>query len=228
VTVKTDRLIEELTRQATPVRRLAPPLLRATLWLLGAVVIIAAIASFHGLTQEHGFHHMWAKFAETKSALQILASLSTGITAVVAAFMLSLPDRSPHWALLPVPALAFWALSIGYGCLTDWIERGAEGFVLGTSFGCFLTILGTSVPLGLFLGRVLRYAAATRPLETMTMGALGIAALSATGLSFYHELDATIMILIWHGGSTLIVIAATRLIGRRLLLRASHAVAAHA
>lgn len=220
MTTETDRLIEELTRQAVPVRRLSPPLLRAGLWLLGAVVIIAGLASFHGMNEEHGFHHMWMKLAETKVVLQVSASLVTGITAIVAAFMISLPDRSPNWALLPVPALAFWALSIGYGCLTDWVERGPDGFELGTSFGCFLTILGTSVPLGLFLGRVLRYAASIRPLETMTLGALGIAALSATGLSFYHELDATIMILIWHGGSTLLVIMATRMIGWRLVQRA--------
>ncbi|WP_158595879.1 NrsF family protein [Oleomonas cavernae] len=224
MTVETDRLIEELTRQAKPVRRLSPPLRRACLWLLGAVVVIAATAAFHGLNEAHGFHHMWAKLVETKLALQILASLASGVTAIVAAFMISLPDRSPNWSLLPLPALALWALSIGYGCLTDWIERGPDGFKLGTSFGCFLTIVGTSVPLGLLLGWALRYATAFRPLETMTMGALGVAALSATGLSFYHELDATIMILLWHGGSTLIVILMTRLIGARLLQRTARPV----
>lgn len=223
MTPRTDQLIEELTRQAVPVRRLAHPLLRAGLWLLGALLVVAGIGSFHGFTESHGFHHMWEKLGETKTLLQMVASLATGATAIVAAFMLSLPDRSPDWALLPVPALGLWLLSIGYGCLTDWIERGPDGFRLGTSFGCFLTMLGTSIPLGLFLSRVLRHATAARPLECMTMGALGIAALSAAGLSVYHELDATIMILIWHGGSALFIIAATRLLGARLLRRTARA-----
>lgn len=216
---QTAALIEALAADARPVRRLAPPLLRAALWLGAATVVIGAFAVLHGLSDPHGFGHMAAKFAERKFAFEWLTSLFTGLTAVVAAFHLALPDRSRRWVYLPLPALALWLSAIGYGCLTDWVRFGPDGFALGTSFACFMTILGTSLPVGLLMAAMLRHAEAAWPLETITVGALGVAALSATGLGLYHEIDATLMILIWHGGTVAAVTLAARLLGRRLVER---------
>lgn len=222
MTTNTDRLIDTLVSEARPVRRLRPPLVRAALWLAVSAVIIAAIAYWHAVKEEHGLRHLFGQFADLGFTLQWLASLLTGITAIVAAFELALPDRSRAWRLLPVPAVVFWFLSIGYGCLTDWVERGPDGFVAGHSFECFGVIVGTSVPLGLFLAWMLRFAGAAWPVETITVGALGTAALSAAGLSLYHDLDASLMILIWHGGTTALIVGVSRMIGRRMM-RAGHA-----
>jgi hypothetical protein len=60
-----------------------------------------------------------------------LAALATGVLAAVAAFMISLPDRSRRWLLLPAPALAIWVSTIGYGCLTDWVSIGPGGVQFG-------------------------------------------------------------------------------------------------
>ena len=47
--------------------------------------------------------------------------------AAVAAFMVSLPDRSQRWLLLPVPTLVLWVGTVGYGCLAGLLaERGAQ------------------------------------------------------------------------------------------------------
>jgi hypothetical protein len=45
--------------------------------------------------------------------------------AAIAAFTVSLPDRSPWWmVLLPLPTLAAWLSGVGYGCLTDRVSVG--------------------------------------------------------------------------------------------------------
>ncbi|MDD3444080.1 MAG: NrsF family protein [Zavarzinia sp.] len=218
--MKTDRLIDTLVAEAQPVRRLRPPLVRAGLWLGGAAALIAGITLFHAHVEGESLRHLFGQFADPGFTLQWFASLATGITAIIAAFELSLPDRSRAWRLLPLPAVAAWLLLIGYGCLTDWVERGPDGWVAGHSLKCLGTIIGTSVPLGAFLAWMLRFAGAAWPVETITVGALGTAALSATGLSLYHDLDASLMILIWHGGTTALIVWASRTIGQRVFRRA--------
>ncbi len=54
-----------------------------------------------------------------------------------------------------------------------------------------------------------------RPVPVAALGGLAGAALSAAGLSLFHHLDAALMVLIWHGGSTSLVVAGFMLAGRR-------------
>src|SRR5262249_14510767 len=82
---------------------------------------------------------------------------------------------------------------------------------------CFATLLLTSVPLLLMLLLMVRYAAALRPTETIMTGALAIAAIAATALSLLHDLDATIMILIWNFGVAAALVALAGSFGRALL-----------
>lgn len=215
MTTQTDQLIDALVSGARPVRRLRPPMLRAAFWLAIAGALIAAITVIHAAEEGEELKQVFGDLAQTKFTLQWLASLATGITAVIAAFELSLPDRSRAWRLLPVPAAVLWLLTVGYGCFTDWVEHGPEGFVAGHSVQCLTTIIGTSVPLGLGLAFMLRHAGASRPVDTIVIGALGLAALSATGLSLYHDLDATLMIIVWHVVVASLVVAISRLRARR-------------
>lgn len=215
MTTRTDQLIDALVAEAKPVKRLRPPMVRAALWLGFAGLLIAGITVYHAAHEGETLKSLVGDLARTKFTLQWLASLATGITAVVAAFQLSLPDRSRLWRLLPVPASVLWLLTLGYGCFTDWVEYGPDGFVAGHSFKCLTTIIGTSVPLGLGLAWMLRHAGASRPVDTIVIAALGMAALSATGLSLYHDLDATLMIIVWHVVIASLVVAISRLRARR-------------
>src|SRR5438309_1640024 len=71
------------------------------------------------------------QLARPDFAIGLVASLATGVLAAVAAFFLSLPDRSRAWGLLPVPALLVWISTVGYGCLTRWVEIGSDGVQMG-------------------------------------------------------------------------------------------------
>jgi hypothetical protein len=213
---QTPELIDALVACATPVKRLRPPLLRALLWLAGAALILVLLALGHGMRSD-----LMAHLRQPIFAISILAALATGALAAVAAFALSLPDRSRWWLVLPLPALAVWISTVGYGCIADWVSIGPDGMHLGETARCFATLLLTSVPLSLAMCVMLRHAALLRANESALMAGLAVAAITSTALSLLHDLDAAMMILVWNLGLAAIITVLARVFGHRLLIWAS-------
>lgn len=208
--ITTPELIALLAAHARPVRPLRPPLVRTALWLLLAVGVFVLLALSHGVRPD------LAQRAEQPIFVAgIVASLATGILAAVASFMLSLPDRSRAWILLPVPALLAWVSTVSYGCLTDWVSIGPDGMRLGEAARCFATLMLTSLPLSLAFYIMLRYAAWIRPTAVTITASLAVAAVTATAVSLFHELDATIMVLMWNLGIAVIIVGAGGVLGIR-------------
>jgi hypothetical protein len=204
-TEPTERLIARLAREVKPVRRLPRPLWSALLFLLAVAALGAlAIALFANIpTFER-------RIADPKLALELAATLATGILAVVAAFELCLPDRSARWVLLPLPTLLLWIASSGYSCWRHLVVHGPDGWAIGESAQCFRFILAVSVPIGIALLVLLRRARALTPVRVAAMGALGVAALAAFLLQFFHPFDVTFMDLTIHAlAVTLVVLAAS-------------------
>jgi hypothetical protein len=209
---RTPDLIDALVECATPVRRLRPPLVRGALWLALAAFILALLAIGHGVRAD-----LAERLHQPVFVVSIAAALATGALAAVAAFMVSLPDRSQWWLALPAPALAVWVGTIGYGCLTDWVVIGPDGVRFGETLRCFATLVLTSVPLAIALAVMLRYAALLRPGAVTLAGALAVAAITSSALSLFHDLDATMMILIWNLGTPALITGLGSLFGRRVL-----------
>jgi len=215
---RTPDLIDALVETATPVRRLRPPIVRAGLWLAFAAIVLGLIATAHGVRPDFS-----DRVRQPLFVLGMLGALATGILAAVASFRLSLPDSFRLWAVLPLPALALWVATIGYGCLTDWVSLDPDGVHMGEAVRCFATLLMTSIPLSIAMLVMLRYAALLRPLEVSIMGGLAVAAVTAFALSLFHDLDATVMILIWNLGAAVLIAALGSLFGRSMLTwMASH------
>jgi hypothetical protein len=206
---ETDRVIERLVKSAGPVRRLRPPGIRAALWLLAVAALGAlAIILFSDLP-------LFARRAnDPKLDLELVGTLLTGVVAVVAAFYLSLPDRSPFWALLPLPPLALWIASSGYSCYQHWIRFGPDGWEIGESAQCFRFILAVGVPLGISLLVLLRRSRPLSPTRVAVVGGLGVAALAAFLLQFFHPFDVTFMDLSVHLVAIGIVVTVSTLVGR--------------
>ena len=202
----TERLIERLAAEAEPVRRLLAPARRAAFWLLAvAAVAGSAILGFSDLDVFASRAH------DPQLVLDMMATLVTGVAAVVAAFELSLPDRAPAWALLPLPPLAAWIATSGYGCYRHWVAFGPAGWELGESTHCFRFILAVSAPLGVSLLLMLRRARPLAPVRVATVGGLGVAAIAAFLLQFFHPFDVTLLDLSVHVVAIAIVIAAASL-----------------
>jgi hypothetical protein len=191
--ITTPDLIESLATSMTPVQRLWPPADPRGLLAPSCCVILGLLAVSEGIRP-----HLLQRLQHAHFTVGTAASLFTGMSAAIAAFMLSLPDRSCLWVLLPTPALLAWLSTIGYQCLTDWISLDPSGIRLGETARCFATLVLTSLPLSLTMLVMLRYAGPLRPISTVLTGSLAVAAIMATALSLFHEPDATVMILLWN------------------------------
>ncbi|OAF12428.1 hypothetical protein AYJ54_06260 [Bradyrhizobium centrolobii] len=209
--IKTPDLIASLAANATPVRRLRPPVMRAACWLLLAAVVLTLLAVNQGVRPD-----LVQRLQEPAFAVSMTAALLTGVLAAIAAFLVSLPDRSRLWALLPVPALMLWLSNVGYQCLTQWVAIGPEGMSFGEAARCFATLVLTGLPLSLAMLVMLRYAAPLRPTAATFMGSLAVAAITATALSLFHVIDATVMILMWNFGTAALFVGLAGLFGRRM------------
>ena len=209
--IKTPDLIASLAANATPVRRLRPPVMRAGCWLLLAAVVLTLLAINQGIRPD-----LAQRLREPTFATGLAAPLLTGVLAAAATFLVSLPDRSRLWLLLPMPALVLWLSNIGYQCLVQWIDIGPDGVSLGEAARCFATLVLTSLPLSLAMLVMLRYAAPLRPTAVTLTGSLAVAAITAAALSLFHTVDATVMILMWDLGTAALFVALAGVFGRRM------------
>lgn len=205
----TQNLIESLAADAKPVRRLRPPLTRATIWLVAFVSVVAVVTLITG-----AWPAMLARLGSTRFVIETAATFVTGLTAIIAAFYLSLPDRSRFWMLVPLPPLLLWLASSGYGCYQNWLSYGPQGWRLGRSSDCFFFIITMSIPVSVMLYVAIRRAKPLDPLRVMAIGGLGVAALVAAALQFYHPFDVTIVDLSVHVIAVLIVVGAMMAGGR--------------
>jgi hypothetical protein len=207
----TEDLIGRLGQGLGAVRPLRPPLLRALLWL-GVVALLVGAA----VSRWADFAIISARTAEPRLALECAATLLTGLTAVLSAFYLSLPDRSSLWRYAPLPPLLLWIATSGLGCLQYGGGLGPAGHRLGESSHCFIFIVAVSTPLALLLYAVLRRARPLEPLPVALSAALGVAALAAFVLQFFHPFDTTVIDLAAHLAAVGLLVALAGL-SRRLL-----------
>lgn len=210
----TSELINVLVTDATPVRRLRHPLVRAGGWLIFAAVVVLLLAVSQGLRSDLAYRLQQPAFV-----IGVTASLVTGVLAAIASFLVSLPDRSRLWGLLPVAPLVAWISTIGYGCLTNWIGLGPTGMDFSEMVGCFATLLLTSIPLSVVMLAMLRHAAPLYPRSVAVIGSLGVAAITASALSLFHDLDATVMVLAWNFGTAGLMVATSSVLGRMAFSR---------
>ncbi|PPQ39527.1 NrsF family protein [Rhodopila globiformis] len=212
--IDTPDLIESLARDTRRLRPVRSPLARAGGWLLLAAAIMLLLGIAHGIRPDIG-----TQLQKPSFVLGIAASLLTGVLAAIGCLMASLPDRSRRWLLLPLPSLALWVSTIGYGCLTDWVSIDSTGMHPGEAVRCFVTLLVVSLPLSLAMFAMLRHAARLRPAALTVTAGLAVAAITSTALSLFHPLDASIMILIWNLGTAALLVTLEGAAGRRLLAR---------
>jgi hypothetical protein len=209
--IKTADLIALLAADVTPVRRLRPPVVRAACWLLLAALVLILLAVTQGVRPD-----LMRRLGDPAFDASMTASLLTGIFAAIAAFQVSLPDRSRYWLLLPLPTLVIWLSNVGYQCMTQWVAIGPDGITLGETARCFATLVLTSLPLSLAMLVMLRYAAQLRPTAVTLMGSLAVAGITATALSLFHVMDATVMILMWNLGVAITFVGFGSVFGSRM------------
>lgn len=210
----TDTLIDQLAADVRPVRPLRAPGLRA-LMALAAIALVAGLAI--AMLGDVGELRQRYAGREAVLALEMAAMLATGGLAIVAAFFLSIPGRSRRWIVAPVPSFAVWLLLSGLGCYDDFVRRDGVDWELGESMHCLSFILATSAVLAPLLIWRLARAKPINPLPVALLGGLGVAAVCALVLQFFHPFAVTFIDLAVHLVAMLIVVGVIGMINRRAL-----------
>jgi len=210
------RLIGDLSADLKPVRRLAPPWLRALYWLaavLGLALVLIAIRIVFN----------WSGASEVDPYV-MPGAIASGVTAALAAFAafeLSLPDRSNAWALLPLPAFAVWVAINGLGCVASLANPAAQSG-MPQFFSCLAIILALSIPLSVATIVMVRRARPLRPLPVAILGGLAASAAGATLLLLVHPHDSAVLDLCSHALAVIVVVGINALIGGRLFVPANN------
>lgn len=215
-TGKLDRLISNLVEDLTPVRMLGSPARRATAWLGMVAAIGVAIGFSADLTA------VWARLTgATDMWLSFLATCATAVLAALAAFQLSLPDRRPIWALLPLPSFILWLAASGMGCLRSWIIPGVEVIPPDHIKQCFFFIAGFSIPLSTLMIFMLRKGYSLHPNIDAALAGLAVAASAAALLTLVHPYEATAIDLAVHFLTVGLVVTLNRVLGGAVLQRSA-------
>jgi hypothetical protein len=210
--MQTEQLIVTLAGELKPVRRLPRPSLRALTWLaLVAVVAFGVILGGANLAQAA------ERMSDPRVAIECAGAGLTGLTAIFAAFELSVPGASPRWGWLPVAPALVWLSTSTLGCLQHGYALAAPPGALAEGLRCFSFIAAASIPLALSLFWMLRRARPITPLPVAALGALGVAATAAFVLEFFHPFDVTIIDLALNFAVLALVMAVLTALRRPLL-----------
>lgn len=204
-----DKIIDALAADARPVTALRSPWRRAatTLGLFALAGAIAIALSDVGA--------LLARYAgrEIQLAVEMAAILVTGLVAIAGAFHVAIPGRSRLWLAAPLPFLFAWLMLSGASCY----RAGPFRWEFGDSLHCLAFITGTSAVLAVPLVWRLSRASPIYALQVALLGGLGVAALSAFLLHFYHPFDVTVVDLAVHLSAILGVTGAMALLRRPVL-----------
>lgn len=206
-----EKLIGALTgglKPVQPVRGLMP---HAAAWL-GIVLVSAGLLAL--------FADLPAVAARLSAAPDMwLAASGAALTAIfgaIAAFQLSLPDRNPRWALLPLPGLILWLSASGLGCLRSVVEMGVYEEIFAESQACLVFILAMSIPLSAAMLVLLRRGYSLQPNLTGLVAGIAVAGASVTLLNFFHPHDPSVIGIAVHGVGVAMVVTANRIMGGRI------------
>lgn len=203
----TDDLIEQLAGQATPVRRLAPPWQRALIWVAVSLPPVALVVLIHGAHKSPAM-----LVADWHFVVEAIAVAATAVTAAIAAFACEVPGMSRRWLFVPFVPLAIWLATLGQACAQEYALLGGQALAVREDSGCLLpAIIGGIVPAVAMVAMLAR-GAPVMPRLTLVFGALAVAAITNLGLILFHVGDASIMVLVWHGGAMLVVAALAALL----------------
>jgi hypothetical protein len=95
------------------------------------------------------------------------------------------------------------------------VGPGPSSLAASISVKCLETIALGSTPLAALLFFMLRHARFVRATVTASVAAIAVG-LTVSALRMFHELDATVMVLIWNVGAAVAITLIATLFGRRM------------
>lgn len=206
---ETSVLIERLSREAKPVRRLPTLPLRLVVWLALSISLILGVSAFHGIRPD-----LLTVAGDPLWLAQQALTLGTALTAALCAQSLGIPAHGRWPWRLWLCMLAAWTLTIQIDLsgMAGPPEAMAAEWELFCPY-CF-PIIAIGSSLGLYAD--IRRAAPLAPLRTMVTLAIASTAMGIFGERLIHDdLDAPLLLLM-QILAILAAAAALAPLGRRL------------
>jgi hypothetical protein len=209
----TEDLIERLAREARPVRPVAAPAIRTMVWLVPALAWLMLLLFGMNAMNSSGRAalDMW-------SIAQQLAAAAVGITAAFAAFASVVPGRRSRSIAVVISMSAAWVAITSAAALRDQARYGA--FVPGerSDWSCVVLMTGISATLVTVMVRMLRSGGAPlTPRLTAMLAGLAASAMASLLACLTHPHPYSSIVLVWHGGTALLIAAIVATVGRHLL-----------
>ena len=132
-------------------------------------------------------------------------TLTTALTAAVAAFASTRPGGNRNWYWLPLVPLSAWLFTVGQACIDEWRLLGPAALSLRLDSGCLLPMILVGIVPTAAMIYMLRRGAPLSPRLSLALGMLATAALVNFGLRLFHLGDITFMVLVWHFGMLVVV-----------------------
>ena len=192
--MRTDDLIVELVRRASPVTPLASPAVRCVRWA-GAMVAQCA-AGVLMLGPRADLAHA---LTEPAYAARLVTTLLTAALASLAAFALSVPnaDRSPLQKIAPYAAFASWVLLLTV-LLISGGQPIARLLAFPVNWPCGYKILGFSLIPGVALFVLLGRAAPLQITQDAALAALAATTVGAVATQLICPVDDPAHQLVGH------------------------------
>lgn len=190
----TDDLIADLSRDLTPVRRLAHPAKRLAGWMVVALPVSLVLGA---LVESQHLTLAMERIRDPRIVVELVAILATAVAAGYAALSSAQPGRSQRVWLLPVVPFFVWLSLVGENCWRLFERIGPDQFSFAPHWVCFPSVAATGFAPALVMALLLKRGALLSPAMTVALGTLAAAALGAVGLRLYHPPDATVLLMLW-------------------------------
>lgn len=212
IKLTTEELIERLAADLRPVEFVGAPVRRTARWLLVSIPWVIVLIYVMGLRPD-----LRVRLGDLRWLLEEAAASATAVTAAMAAFSTGIPGRARRVRLLPLPPLALWLATLGQGCLEAWMSRSPAGLMLHADWRCLPGVIIVGLLPGAVMAFMLLRGSPISPVLTSALGALAVAALAEVGLRLVHGVDASLMVLIWQGGTMVGLTVLAGILGPHLL-----------
>lgn len=210
----THQLIQQLSKQATPVQALRP--LRHAVFLL-AVLCLYAICALY--LKEGVRADLMQQFTRPFFITEVMLLLSMLISAAVAAVYAMLPDTAHQkWRMrLPYLCACAMAILVVAQCFLPHDGRMVMPVAPSHTVECTLYIAASSLLPTMLIFVLIRKGASVMPMQAGALAVIASVSVGALTLRLTEANDEIMHVLMWHYAPSIICACFGALLGRYLL-----------
>jgi hypothetical protein len=210
--MKTDDLIERLSRDVDVAKPLPAPGFRTAAWMVWSLCYLVAVAVMMAALMSST-----AVVATPLYFVQQGAALVTAVMAARAALASVIPGSNNRVWVIPAVGAGVWGLSLLWAGVLDLQASGTLGVTSQTDWPCVISMLVGGLVVGSPLVWMLRRGAPLTPRLTAFLAALAALSVANIEACLTRPHAFALTVLLWHGGTVAALAALCTLMGYRWL-----------